>query len=152
MRDAVGADVDVLIETHDRLTVPEAIRVARDLDEIGVTWMEAPVWAHDVSALSKVAESTTMRIVAGERFTNLRAFADLLACGRIDVVQPEYIELGGVGRLVQSAAIAEAYQALIAPHNAQQSAQHRRERSRRHGHAQRLPAGDLQRLSRRMGR
>ena len=109
MRDAVGADVDILIETHDRLTVPEAIRVAQDLDEIGVTWMEAPVWAHDVSALCKVAKSTRMQIVAGERFTTLRAFADLLACGRIDVVQPEYIELGGVARLVQSAAIAEAY-------------------------------------------
>ena len=63
-----------------------------------------------------------MQIVAGERFTNLRAFADLLACGRIDVVQPEYIELEGVGRLVQSAAIAEAYQALIARTTPAQSA------------------------------
>ena len=118
VRDAVGPDVDILIETHDRLTVPEAIRVAEELSAFGVTWMEAPVWAHDVSALTKVAELTTMRIVAGERFTNLRSFADLLACGRIDVVQPEYIELGGVFRLVQSAAIAESYQAMIAPHNA----------------------------------
>lgn len=118
VKDAVGPDLDILIETHDRLTVPEAIRVAQDLNDLGVTWMEAPVWAHDVAALTKVAESTTMRIVAGERFTSLRAFADLLACGRIDVIQPEYIELGGVARLVQSAAIAEAYQATIAPHNA----------------------------------
>jgi galactonate dehydratase len=118
VRDAVGADVDILIETHDRLTVPEAIRIAKDLEEIGVTWMEAPVWAYDVAALIKVAESTTLRIVAGERFTTLRAFADLLACGRVDVIQPEYIELGGVSRLVQAAAVAEAYQATIAPHNA----------------------------------
>lgn len=118
VRDSVGPDIDILIETHDRLTVPEAIKIADDLDAMGVTWMEAPVWAYDVAALVKVAESTSMRIVAGERFTTLRAFADLLACGRIDVVQPEYIELGGVSRLVQAAAIAEAYQATIAPHNA----------------------------------
>jgi galactonate dehydratase len=118
VRDATGPDVDLLIETHDRLTVPEAIKIADELDAMGVTWMEAPVWAHDVAALVKVAESTSMRIVAGERFTTLRAFADLLASGRIDVIQPEYIELGGVSRLVQAAAIAEAYQALIAPHNA----------------------------------
>ena len=116
--ETVGPDVDVLIETHDRLTVPEAIRIADELDALGVTWMEAPVWAYDVAALVKVAESTSMRIVAGERFTTLRAFGDLLACGRIDVIQPEYIELGGISRLVQAAAVAEAYQAMIAPHNA----------------------------------
>lgn len=116
--DVVGPDVDVLIETHDRLTVPEAIRVARELEDLGITWMEAPVWAHDVAALCKVAEATTLRVVAGERFTNLRDFADLLGCGRIDVIQPEYIELGGVTRLVQAAAVAEAYQASVAPHNA----------------------------------
>lgn len=118
VREAVGPDIDLLIETHDRLTVPEAIKVANELAEMDVTWMEAPVWAYDVPALVKVAESTSMRIVAGERFTTLQAFADLLACGRIDVIQPEYIELGGVSRLVQAAAVAEAHQATIAPHNA----------------------------------
>jgi galactonate dehydratase len=65
-----------------------------------------------------VAEATSLRIVAGERFTNLRDFADLLACGRIDVIQPEYVELGGIHRLRQVSAIAEAHQGMIAPHNA----------------------------------
>ena len=55
-------------------------------------------------------EGTTLRIVAGKRFTNLRDFAELLATNRMDIVQSEYVELGGIHRLRQVATIAECYQ------------------------------------------
>ncbi len=118
VRDTVGDDVDLMIEVHDRLTPVEAIGLCRDLEEIAPLWVEAPVLSSDIEALRTVAEATPLRIVAGERFTNLREFADLLACGRIDVLQPEYVELGGLHRLRQVAGLAEAYQGMIAPHNA----------------------------------
>lgn len=118
VRKAVGNDVDLLIEAHDRFTVPEAIRIARELEEFDPAWIEAPVWSEDIAALSEVARSTRVRIVAGERFTTPRQFADLLQCGRFDVVQPEYVELGGIARLREVAAIADAYGACVAPHNA----------------------------------
>ena len=73
---------------------------------------------HRHGALKTVAEATPLRIVAGERLTNLGDFADLLATRRMDIVQPEYVELGGMHRLRQVAALAEAYQGMIAPHNA----------------------------------
>jgi galactonate dehydratase len=118
VRDRVGASVDILIEVHDRLTVPEAVRVCRELEEFSPLWVEAPVWSVAPAELTTVAAATPLRIVAGERFTNLGEFAELLASGRFDVVQPEYVELGGIHRLRQVAAIAEAHQATIAPHNA----------------------------------
>ena len=55
--------------------------------------------------------------MAGERLTNLGDFADLLATRQMDIVQPEYVELGGIHRLRQVAALAEAYQGMVAPHN-----------------------------------
>ena len=118
VRGAVGDDIDLMIEVHDRLTVPEAIAICHDLEPIAPLWVEAPVWSTDTGALAAVANATRLRIVAGERFTNLADFADLLATGRVDVVQPEYVELGGIHRLRQVAALAEARQAMIAPHNA----------------------------------
>ena len=118
VRDAVGGDVDLMIEVHDRLTVPGAIAICHDLEALAPLWVEAPVWSIDTGALAAVANATRLRIVAGERFTNLADFADLLATGRVDVVQPEYVELGGIHRLRQVAALAEARQAMIAPHNA----------------------------------
>lgn len=118
VRDRVGDGVDLMIEVHDRLTAPEAIRVCHELEEFRPLWVEAPVWSVDTETLRAVAAAVTVRIVAGERLTNLGDFADLLATRRIDVVQPEYVELGGIHRLRQVAALAEAYQGMIAPHNA----------------------------------
>lgn len=118
IRDAVGDKVDIMIEVHDRLTTVEAIRICRELEEFHPLWVEAPVWSKDIAALLTVAEATALRIVAGERLTNLRDFADFLSTGRVDIIQPEYVELGGIHRLRQVAALAEAYQGMIAPHNA----------------------------------
>ncbi|MCI0428029.1 MAG: mandelate racemase/muconate lactonizing enzyme family protein [Nitrospiraceae bacterium] len=118
VREAVGDDVDIIIEVHDRLSVSEAIQVCRRLEEFNPLWIEAPVWSVDVGALVAVAGATDLRIGCGERFTTLREFADLLSCGRFDLLLPEYVELGGLHRLRQVAALAEAYQAMLAPHNA----------------------------------
>lgn len=118
VREQVGDAVDLMIEVHDRLTPAEAIRICRELEEFRPLWVEAPVWSIDTAALKAVVEATPLRIVAGERLTNLGDFADLLATRRMDIVQPEYVELGGIHRLRQVAALAEAYQGMIAPHNA----------------------------------
>ena len=118
VRDAVGLGVGILVEAHDRFTVPEAIRLAAELEEFDCEWIEAPVWSEDIAALREVAGASRVRIVTGERFSTPRQFADLLAGGRFDVVQPEYVELGGIARLREAAAIADAHGATVAPHNA----------------------------------
>lgn len=118
VRDAVGPDVDLMIEMHDRLTPREAITVAHMLAPYGISWLEAPVWATDIEALKAVARVSPIRITAGERFNTLRDFAGLLDGNLFDIIQPEYIELGGISHLRRVAAIAEAFQTSIAPHNA----------------------------------
>jgi galactonate dehydratase len=118
VREAVGPDVGLLIEAHDRFTVPEAIRLAGELEPFACEWMEAPVWSEDIPGLRAVAAASRVRIVAGERFSTPRQFAELVAGGHFDVVQPEYVELGGIARLREAAAIADAHGVTVAPHNA----------------------------------
>jgi galactonate dehydratase len=118
VREAVGTDVGLLIEAHDRFTVPEAIRLAGELEAFGCEWMEAPIWSEDIAGLRAVAAASRVRIVAGERFSTPRQFADLVGGGHFDVVQPEYVELGGIARLREAAAIADAHGVTVAPHNA----------------------------------
>ena len=118
VRQAIGDQADLIIEVHDRLTVPEAVAISRSLEEFAPLWIEAPVWSEDVAALAAVATRSHIRVGAGERFTSLRPFADLLATGHVDLLLPEYVELGGIHRLRQVAALAESYQAVLAPHNA----------------------------------
>ncbi len=60
-----------------------------------------------------------MRVAAGERFHDTRECADLLHARLIDIVQPELLGCGGVQGLLNMAAVASAYGAWVAPHNAQ---------------------------------
>ena len=118
VREAVGPDVDILIEAHDRFTVTNAIRLGRKLEEFEPMWMETPVRTYDLAAHLEVAKAIKVPVVLGEGFRNLRQFADLLSARVIDIVQPEPMGLGpSMARKVF--AIAQTYEALIACHQAQ---------------------------------
>ena len=119
VREAVGDDVDILIEAHDRFTVPTAIEVGRALASFNPFWLEAPVDSTDVAALVAVSQQIPVRTVAGERFSHARDFADLMHARSIDVLQPELLKCGGIQGLLSASAIASAHGGFIAPHNAQ---------------------------------
>lgn len=118
VRRAVGAKVDLLIEFHDRFTVSTAIRVGRKLDEFEPMWFETPVRTYDLAGHVEVARNVKTPVVLGEGFKELRQFADLLAYRVIDTIQPEPQTLGP-GRAHKAFAIAQAYEALVACHQAQ---------------------------------
>lgn len=118
VRQAVGPQVDLLIEFHDRFSVSTAIRVGRKLDEFEPMWFETPVRTYDLAGHVEVARNVKTPVVLGEGFSELRQFADLLAYRVIDIVQPEPQTLGP-SRARNAFAIAQAYDALVACHQAQ---------------------------------
>lgn len=119
VRTAVGDAVDILIEGHDRFSVSTAIAVGQALAEFSPFWFETPVLSTEVEAMAEVARAIPVRVVGGERFERLSDFGRLLDTGVIDVIQPEILRCGGVSGLVKAAALAEAHEAFVAPHNAQ---------------------------------
>ncbi len=119
VREAVGETVDLLIEGHDRFSVATAIEVGRALAEFRPFWFETPTMSTDVEAMVAVARAVPVRVVGGERSYAKNDFARLLEARVIDVVQPEILRCGGVSGLTKIAALAEAYEAWVAPHNAQ---------------------------------
>lgn len=119
VRQAVGDEVDLLIEGHDRFSVETAVDVGRALADYRPFWFETPVMSDDPAALAEVARRVPIRVVAGERQSTLAEFRALLAPGVLDVVQPEVLRCGGIGGISKVAALAEAHGAFLAPHNAQ---------------------------------
>jgi len=117
-RDAVGPKVDLLIEAHDRFTVTNAIRLGKRLEAFRPFWIETPVRTYDIQANIEVARAIQIPVVLGEGFGRLREFAELLSFRVIDIVQPEPMALGpSMAR--KAFAIAQAYEALVACHQAQ---------------------------------
>jgi galactonate dehydratase len=119
VRKAVGDDMDLLIEAHDRFSVSTAIRVGNELEEYRPMWLETPVMSTDIEATLQVARSIKVPVATGERFNRLSQFLELLAGRAVDIVQPETLGIGGIGGARKAAAIAEAAEAFVALHQAQ---------------------------------
>jgi len=117
VRDAVGADVDLLVEVHRRLAPPAARRLARDLESLDPFWLEEPVECRNVEALRDVAAHTTIPIVAGETLYSRAEFLPLLARRAVGIVNPDVASCGGILELTQIAAMADAHLVAVAPHN-----------------------------------
>jgi galactonate dehydratase len=119
VRAAVGDDVDLLIEGHDRFGVSTAIRIGKRLAEFRPMWFETPVMSTDIAATIEVARAIDVPVATGERFHRLGEFIDLLAPRVVDIVQPETLAIGGISGARKAAAIAEGAEAFVALHQAQ---------------------------------
>ena len=110
VRDAVGGDVELLIEGHGRLNVETATRMARALAPYGPMFFEEPVPPDNLDALAEVHRRSPVPIAAGERIYSLAA------C-RADFFQPDPSHCGGILAVKKMAAMAEPYYVSVAPHN-----------------------------------
>ena len=118
VREAIGPDVALMIEAHDRFEVQAARTIATWLEPFDVAWLEAPVQSDDIARLGHVASQSPVPIAAGERLTEAFQFNDLWSRGNVRIWQPETIGVGGVSGVRRIAALAATVGAVIAPHNA----------------------------------
>jgi galactonate dehydratase len=120
VRDAVGPDVEILIEMHGRFNPPTAVEMARDLAPFKPDWLEEPVPPENLAALKRTAEAVAplgIPIATGERLHTLYDYRELFELQAADIIQPDITHSGGLLSVKKLAAWAEAYYMLIAPHN-----------------------------------
>lgn len=117
IRDAVGPDVDILIDCHGRLSPASAVQMARALEEFDIFFFEEPVLPEDPIALAEVAASISIPVATGERLFTKWGFRDILAMGAAHVLQPDLAHCGGIWEGRKIAAAAETSYVSIAPHN-----------------------------------
>ncbi|MCX2733842.1 mandelate racemase/muconate lactonizing enzyme family protein [Saccharopolyspora sp. NFXS83] len=117
VRDAVGPDVELLVEMHGRFTPAEAVRIAGELTEFSPSWIEEPVPPENFAALSTVAEKVSIPVATGERVHDRTEFRELFERRAADVIQPDIGHFGGILETRKVAATAETHYVLIAPHN-----------------------------------
>lgn len=117
VREAVGNEIDLLIEGHGRFNVPTGIRIARELEPFKPMFFEEPVPPDNLEALRAVRDKSPVAIAAGERLYTLKSFKDLLHTRTVDFIQPDISHAGGLMELKKIAAMAEANYISFAPHN-----------------------------------
>jgi galactonate dehydratase len=117
LRQAVGSKIEIMLDLSGGLTTDETIRLCRRFEELDITWIEEPADPFDVGALKKISEHVNIPIAVGERLYTRAGFRNTLEMQAADIVQPDVGNTGGIMETKKIAAMAEAYNMRVAPHN-----------------------------------
>jgi L-alanine-DL-glutamate epimerase-like enolase superfamily enzyme len=115
MREALGSDIDIMIDVNQGWSADVAIQMGRKFEEYDVYWLEEPVLADDFAGYRRVAQALDLRVVGGEtHFTryDLRPFFET-PC--VPILQPDPMR-GGFTDLRKIAALGDTWGITIAPH------------------------------------
>ena len=115
MREALGPDIDIMIDVNMGWDADTAIMMGRKFEEYDIYWLEEPVIADDFSGYMRIADALDLRIVGGEtHFTryDLRPFFEHPKLG---ILQPDPMR-GGLTELRKIAALADTWGMTMAPH------------------------------------
>jgi galactonate dehydratase len=117
IRDAVGPDIDLLIEQHRRLAPMHAIRLDKQLAEFGLYWMEESCQAEFPDELAQIRREIGVPVVIGEATYTKTGFRPLLEKRSADILNPDVACVGGILELKEIAAMAESFLVAMSPHN-----------------------------------
>lgn len=117
VREAVGPNVDILVEVHARFNVHTAIHLGQRLERYRPFWFEEPVSQENVAEMRQVRQHVRIPIATGERLFTKFPFYELVKQEAVDILQPDICNAGGITELKKIAAIAETQHLTLAPHN-----------------------------------
>jgi L-alanine-DL-glutamate epimerase-like enolase superfamily enzyme len=116
VREAVGPNIDLMVDANQSLTYADAGRRARLFEEVDVYWFEEPLPAEDLTGHRLLAAGTSIPIAVGESLYAPSHFREYLAAGAAGVVQPDVARIGGITPWLKTAHLAEAFNVKVAPH------------------------------------
>jgi L-alanine-DL-glutamate epimerase-like enolase superfamily enzyme len=117
VREAVGDDIELMIELHSLWNLPAATTICHALSPYRPYWVEDPLCADGAGALGKLASNVDMPIAAGETCVGRRGFLPLLEHAAIDVATVDVQWTGGLTEARKVAALCDAFGIPIAPHD-----------------------------------
>ena len=117
MRQAIGSEIELMVDCHSFFDVALAERVAKRLEPQRLRWYEEPVPPERVEETLEIRRRIAQPMAGGEVLYGIAGFAPLIRTRAVDVIMPDVKHCGGVQELVRIAAAAEANGVSVAPHN-----------------------------------
>src|SRR4030042_1411665 len=116
VRQAIGPDVNLMVDANQRFPVGPAILLGRKLEPMNITWFEEPVPAYDLEGSARGAAALDVPIASGENVYTRYGFRRMLEMKAADILMPDLIRVGGVTEFLKVAHMAEAYDIPVTPH------------------------------------
>jgi galactonate dehydratase len=119
MREAVGDEIDIMVDCHARPSPAMGLKFGKALEPYGLYFFEEPCWPESVEGLAMINAALETPVATGERITSLAGFRDIFARRGCDICQLDITHCGGLTAARRIAALADAHQIALAPHNPQ---------------------------------
>jgi L-alanine-DL-glutamate epimerase-like enolase superfamily enzyme len=116
VREAVGNNIDIMVDCNERLTYPEALQLGRHLEECDIFWMEEPLPAGDIEGHKRLAEQLRVPIAVGEHLHGRFDFINYMKQHAASIYQPDVPLVGGVSEWIRIANITEGFGCVLTPH------------------------------------
>ena len=116
VREAVGPQVELLVEVHRRLAPVHAISAAKQMEKYNPYWFEEPCPPDNIDAILEVKNNTTIPVVTGEAHYTRNGFREIFDKRAVDIINPDICNTGGILELTQIAAMAQPHYIGVSPH------------------------------------
>jgi L-alanine-DL-glutamate epimerase-like enolase superfamily enzyme len=118
MRQHLGSGFPLMADANMKWTVEEAIRAARALQPLDLTWLEEPIIPDDIAGHARIMAAGGVPIAAGENLRSLWEFKNYIAAGAVSYPEPDVTNCGGVTAFMKIARLAEAFNLPVTSHGA----------------------------------
>ncbi len=115
--DRIGHDADVAFDCHWAFSTNSAERLAQEVEECDVWWLEDPIPPENLDAQKKVTDRTQTPIAAGENVYRKFGHRPLIEDQSVDVLSPDLAKLGGMRETMKIAEMADMYYMPVTFHN-----------------------------------
>ncbi len=116
IRDAVGPDVNLMVDINQRWSVAEAISIGHRVEGLGLGWLEDPTRCDDYQGHAEIAAALTTPICAGEYLWGIEPHRQAMSHHSIDITMIDLLRVGGVTQWMKVAGMAEAFNKPVASH------------------------------------
>jgi L-alanine-DL-glutamate epimerase-like enolase superfamily enzyme len=116
IREAVGADIDLMCDINQRWSVHQAIDIGKRLEEVHFYWLEDVTAHDDYSGLARIARALATPLASGECLYGIAPFRHMIEACSTDIVMIDLIRVGGISNWMKVAAMAEAFNLPVVSH------------------------------------
>jgi L-alanine-DL-glutamate epimerase-like enolase superfamily enzyme len=121
VRRAMGDNVWIAVDANQKWDFPTAMRVGRELEQLGIAWFEEPLLCEDIPGHARLAAALDIPIAMGETLGSRFEFDAYLRANAVDIVQPDIVRVGGITEMVKIVTMADVAQLPVAPHHMMES-------------------------------
>jgi L-talarate/galactarate dehydratase len=122
VRKALGDKAWIAVDANQKWDFPTAVRVGRELEQLGIAWFEEPLLCEDIPGHARLAAELDIPIAMGETLGSRFEFDAYLRANAADILQPDIIRIGGITEMVKVVTLADVANRPVEPHHMMESA------------------------------